>query len=89
MKVSPDRSTSTHASGRKDKYLLCCRMAKLGLDFNSIEHTDSKMFDELKQRCAGCEFPDACAVDLRDDPSNPTWEAYCPNSARLTALAGA
>lgn len=86
MKDRLDCSNLRHTAGRKNKDLLCCRMAKLGLDCGVIEHADRQVFDELKQRCAGCEFPDACADDLREDPSNPVWEAYCPNSARLTAL---
>ena len=89
MKPRLDRSSSGPMPSRKDKTLLCCRMAKLGLDFNTIEHADRILFDQLKQRCAGCEFPEACADDLKHDPSNPVWEAYCPNSARLTALTGA
>lgn len=87
MKDRLDRSMAR--PGRQPNALLCSRMAKLGLDRNAIERSDRAMFDKLKRRCAGCEFPDACAVDLRHDPSNPVWEAYCPNSALLTLLSGA
>jgi len=24
---------------------------------------------------------------LRDDPANPLWQTYCPNAAKLNALA--
>lgn len=87
MKDRLDRSIAKPA--RPHNELLCSRMAKLGLDRRTIERGDRATFDRLQRRCAGCEFPDACAVDLRHDPSNPVWEAYCPNSALLTMLAGA
>ncbi len=73
----------------KEKGLLCCRMAAVGLDYDAVARADRSLFDRLRQRCAKCEFPNACAVDLRDDPSSPVWEAYCPNSALLTSLSEA
>ena len=75
------------APGEPDE-LLCCRMGMLGLDPSVIDCGDGEAFDQIKRRCTGCEFRDACAVDLKRDPNNPVWESYCPNSAALNALAG-
>ncbi len=88
MSVRPD-PIARDKSGAAGNRLLCCRMALVGLDCEAIARTDRDMFDRLRQRCAGCEFPEACADDLRADPSSPVWEAYCPNSAQLIALTGA
>jgi hypothetical protein len=63
-------------------------MAALGLDREDVARADQALFERLRQRCAQCEFPEACGADLREDPSNPVWEAYCPNSPALTRLAG-
>jgi hypothetical protein len=62
------------------------RMTILGLDLDAIERDDSKTFNELKERCAKCDFRDACAIDLWCDPNTPVWEAYCPNSGMLNVL---
>jgi hypothetical protein len=72
-------------SGEPDDFL-CCRMAMLGLDHNSIESGDRETFDKIKRRCRSCEFRDACAVDLKRDPNNPVWASYCPNSGMLHTL---
>ena len=71
---------------RDHKELLCGRMALLGLDRDAVTRADITLFARLKQRCDGCEFPTACAVDLRYDPSGQVWEAYCPNSSLLNGL---
>lgn len=79
----------TNKRGSADTPLLCVRMKQLGLDRDAMSRSDATLFNMLQRRCAKCEFPDACAGDLRDDPTNPVWEAYCPNSALLTRLSGA
>ena len=84
MKDRLDRSIA--GPGREPNELLCYRMAILGLDRKTIERSDGATFDKLSQRCAGCDFPDACAIDLTQDPSSPVWEAYCPNSGLLNVL---
>jgi len=80
--------TAKDASGSHKK-LLCVRMTALGLDIDAVASSDRALFETLQDRCSHCEFPDGCAHDLRDDPNNPVWEAYCPNSATLTRLSGA
>src|ERR1700693_846858 len=66
--------------------LLGCRMAILGLDLYAIESGDNGTFDEIRRHCTSCGFREACAVDLKRDPTNPVWETYCPNSEALFAL---
>ena len=58
-------------------------MAMLDLDFWAIKRDDSKAFEEIKRRCVSCSFSEACALDLKRDPTDPVWEAYCPNAAVL------
>lgn len=86
MKVHPDRPILGYSTGCEQDDLLFWRMATLGLDLDIIERGDSKVFNVLKQRCAKCNFQPACEIDLRRDPNNPVWEAYCPNSTVLNEL---
>ena len=53
----------------------------LGFDLYAIESGD--LFEELNRRCFNCSSQEACAVDLRRDPTSPVWETYCPNAAIL------
>jgi hypothetical protein len=74
-----------------DEYgdVLECRMAILDLDLCAIQSGDAKTFEEVKRRCISCSFREACALDLKRDPNNPVWEAYCPNAAVLFGFAEA
>jgi hypothetical protein len=65
--------------------LLDSRASMLGFDLYAIESGD--VFEELNRRCFNCSFQEACAVDLRRDPTSPVWETYCPNAAILAELA--
>ena len=56
--------------------LLDCRASMLGFDLYAIESGD--VFEELNRRCFNCSFQEACAVDLRRDPTSPVWETYLP-----------
>lgn len=69
--------------------LLECRMAMLGLDRDTLAQSDHQTFQDIRRRCTGCEFRDACAVDLKRDPNNPVWETYCPNAGILLAISDA
>jgi hypothetical protein len=40
----------------------------------------------MKRRCKNCVSWEACAADLKRDPGNSVWEAYCPNAGVLNAL---
>jgi len=65
--------------------LLDCRLAMFDIDLYAIESDET--FEELKRRCFNCSFQEACAVDLRRDPSSVVWESYCPNAATICELA--
>jgi hypothetical protein len=86
MQIGNPRSTAKFVAPDE---LLACRMAMLGLDPDTIESAEFYIFAEIRRRCANCWAREACAVDLKRDPNNPVWEAYCPNSDTLIALAQA
>jgi hypothetical protein len=79
MRISNYRSTSSDD-------LLDFRMAMLGLDLSAVEGYDGAMFEAIRERCASCDFREACELDLKRDPNDPVWETYCPNTATLIAL---
>lgn len=89
MKKSSPRSTGKSVMSDGHDGLLECRMAMLGLDFDETKRDESDMFDEIRRSCLSCGDREACAVDLKRDPNSPVWEAYCPNSSALIALAQA
>jgi len=67
--------------------LLPRRMAALELDFDRLARVEPSTVRELVERCTTCATPEQCEWDLRQNPTNPAWQAYCPNAARLMALA--
>jgi Family of unknown function (DUF6455) len=67
--------------------LLPRRLAALELDRDKLARGKPLTVRELVERCTTCESPEQCAWDLREDPANPAWQAYCPNAAILMALA--
>ena len=67
--------------------LLPLRMAALELDWEKLASVRPSIVRELVDHCTTCENPEQCEWDLREDPSNPAWQAYCPNAATLMALA--
>jgi hypothetical protein len=66
--------------------LLPRRMTTIGLSPGKLARTKPFTVRELVQRCTACESPEQCEWDLRKDPANPAWQAYCPNAATLMAL---
>ncbi len=86
MQVHYDRSMGKSAAPDEGEDLLLCRMTILGLDFGAIERDYREAFDKIKRRCASCGVRTPCAADLKRDPHNVAWEAYCPNSEILNAL---
>jgi hypothetical protein len=67
--------------------LLPRRMAALGLDRDRLARVEPFTARELVERCTTCESPEKCAWDLQQDPADLAWQAYCPNAAKLMALA--
>jgi hypothetical protein len=67
--------------------LLPRRMAVLDIDPDKLACVKPSTVRELVERCTACQSPEQCEWDLRQDPANPAWQAYCPNAATLMALA--
>ena len=84
MQVHNDRSNGPEPTCDKhDDLLLYRRMEVLGLDPITIEWCHRDTFDKMKRRCENCAPLEACADDLKNDPGNPVWQTYCPNSPVL------
>ena len=86
MQIRNDLSSGKPTTRDEHDHLLYCRMAMLGLDSDAIGRDYREVFDKIKQNCMSCSDSEPCALDLRRDPNNPVWQAYCPNSAVLNAL---
>jgi hypothetical protein len=54
---------------------------------NTSARIEPVTFRDLQRLCAACECQELCEWDLRQDPADPAWQDYCPNSATLAALA--
>jgi len=67
--------------------LLPRRMAALDLDPNTVAEVEPVAFRDLLRFCAACESYGRCEWDLRQDPGDLAWQEYCPNAAKLRALA--
>ncbi len=87
MKDQHDRSAESSATADLGDELLRCRMVIIGLFSGALERDDSATFESLRRNCLACGDRAPCEADLRGDPANPAWRRYCPNAAKLTALA--
>jgi hypothetical protein len=67
--------------------LLPRRLDALGLDPAALARLGPSVVSELVERCIGCESPEQCEWDLRQNPAGSAWRSYCPNAAKLLALA--
>jgi hypothetical protein len=67
--------------------LLPKRMAAIGLDPSTFSRAEPLAFFDLERRCAACDSYGQCEWDLRQDPTDPVWQEYCPNCATLIGLA--
>ncbi len=72
------------AEGPSD--LLYKRMDALGVSTNDIERFAGGMTQELEKSCASCQDKGECRDDLAADPTDPSWNSYCPNSNALNAF---
>jgi hypothetical protein len=86
MPTGHDHSIATPATADGVDELLRARMKVLGLDVEAIGRDYPEVFDKIKRNCPSCSDRKACALDLRRDPNDVMWEAYCPNSEALYAL---
>jgi len=87
MQDQHDRSVELSATADLDDELLRCRMVIVGLFSGALERDDSATFELLRRNCVACDDRARCEADLRGDPANPVWQRYCPNAAKLNALA--
>jgi hypothetical protein len=86
MQIHYDRSTGKPMASDEGEDLLQSRMTVLGLDSGAIERDFRETFDRIRRNCTSCGVRGPCAIDLKRDPTNLAWEAYCPNSGVLNAL---
>ena len=56
--------------------LLDSRASMVGFDLYAIESGD--VFEELNRRCFNCSFQEACAVDLKRDPTSRVLGVVLP-----------
>jgi hypothetical protein len=66
--------------------LLLRRMAQLDLDRKEVVRSLPGTFHDLQRVCALCRYHRRCLRDLDRNPSDPSWESYCPNVETLKAL---
>ena len=87
MQDQHDRSVESTATAELGDELLRCRMVIVGLFSGAMERDDGATFELLQRECLACDARAPCEADLRGDPANPVWQRYCPNAAKLNALA--
>ena len=87
MRIDDGRSIGNPAVPYDVDELLRRRMKILGLDVDAIDRNFPEVFDKVRKNCPRCGDREVCAIDLRRDPNGLIWEAYCPNSEVLNALA--
>ena len=88
MQIGNRRSSGKSMKPDQHEELLYCRATMLGVDLSATKTIQLDAFNEVRRRCKGCGYPEACAMHLRRDPNNPAWETYCPNFGALIALGG-
>ncbi len=66
--------------------LLALRMDALRLNTVDIERRQPKVMQDLQRLCSLCGAKHQCEHDLKDNPADPSWRAYCPNADTLGAL---
>lgn len=66
--------------------LLPRRVAALGLNSNEVMRAEPRTVQDLQRVCSMCECQKQCARDLAQNPTDRTWEKYCPNVETLKAL---
>jgi hypothetical protein len=67
--------------------LLYWRMNEIALDRNEITQAHPQVMRDLQRVCTVCGSKRRCEHGLAKNPSDPTWQKYCPNATTLSALA--
>jgi hypothetical protein len=66
--------------------LLSRRLAALKFDEHELARDKPEVLRDLQRVCTLCASKGRCEHDFAYRPSDPTWQAYCPNSQTLAAL---
>jgi hypothetical protein len=66
--------------------LLSRRLSALGIDETAVARREPGVLRDLKRVCSLCSETSYCKHDLSRNPSDPVWQAYCPNVMTLQAL---
>jgi hypothetical protein len=61
-------------------------MGRLGLDAAQIERADPALLRDLEGVCEGCDRRERCEHDHETGLARATYQACCPNAAKLDAL---
>ena len=63
------------------------RMSEIKLDRMEVTHVDPQVMRDLQRVCTVCGSKRRCEHELAKNPSDQTWQKYCPNATTLSALA--
>jgi len=63
------------------------RMSEIKLDQMEVTHADPQVMRDLQRVCTVCGSKRRCEHELAKNPSDQTWQKYCPNATTLSALA--
>jgi hypothetical protein len=66
--------------------LLYWRMNEINLDRKEVTQADPQVMRDLQRVCTVCGSKRRCEHELAKNPSDPTWQKYCPNATTLSAL---
>jgi hypothetical protein len=66
--------------------LLSRRLTSLGFDETELGLSRPGVLRDLQRVCTLCATKGRCEHDFAYRPSDPSWQAYCPNSQTLVAL---
>ena len=67
--------------------LLYRRMNEIKLDRTEVTRADAQVMRDLQRVCTVCGSNWRCEHELANNPSDPAWQKYRPNTTTLLALA--
>jgi hypothetical protein len=74
----------THGSDAAD--LLDRRLQSLGLSATELAQRATAHLRDMQRLCTLCDSKGRCARGLAANPSDLSWQEYCPNRETLAAL---